>query len=83
MQDFNNDLTTANANPHQDVDIKFLVAKVIGNWYWYVLSVILFLGLGVLFALFSSPRYEVKEGCWLQVTARREEPLQVPAKQPC
>lgn len=60
MQDFNNDLGSNNPTQHQDVDIKFLVAKVIGNWYWYVLSIILFIGLGVLFALFSAPRYEVK-----------------------
>ena len=59
MQDLNNDFTTSNIRPHQDVDIKFLVAKVIGNWYWYVLSVILFLGLGVLIYIYTSPRYTV------------------------
>ncbi len=59
MQDVNNDFATSAARPHQDVDIKFLVAKVIGNWYWYVLSVILFLGLGILVSLYTSPRYTV------------------------
>ena len=59
MQDFNTDFGTNGASPHQDVDIKFLVAKVIGNWYWYLLSIILFLGLGVLIVLYTNPRYEV------------------------
>lgn len=59
MQDVNNDFAISTARPHQDVDIKFLVAKVIGNWYWYVLSIILFLGLGILVSLYTSPRYTV------------------------
>ena len=60
MQDVNNDFTTSAVRPHRDVDVKFLVAKVLGNWHWYVLSVILFLVIGVLIDLFTSPRYTVE-----------------------
>ena len=60
MQDYRNDYSTNGAvSPHQDIDIKFLVAKVKGNCYWDLLSVILFLGLGVLIMLYTSPRYAV------------------------
>src|SRR5436190_9576002 len=59
MQDLNNEFTTSNTRPQRDVDIKFIVAKVLGNWYWYVLSVGLLLILGILIAIFSSPRYTV------------------------
>ncbi len=59
MQDYRNDVGTNGVSSHQDVDIKFLVAKVIGNWYWYLLSIILFLGLGLFIMLFTSPRYAV------------------------
>ena len=59
MADLNNDFAISTARPHQDVDIKFLVAKVIGNWYWYVLSIILFIGLGILVDIYTSPRYTV------------------------
>ena len=60
MQDFNTEFGANGASPHQDVDIKFLVAKVVGNWYWYLLSIILFLGLGILIVLYTNPRYAVK-----------------------
>jgi capsular exopolysaccharide synthesis family protein len=60
MQDVNNDFTTSAVRPHRDVDVKFLVAKVLGNWYWYVVSIILFILIGVLVFLFTSPRYTVE-----------------------
>ncbi|HEY2727052.1 MAG TPA: polysaccharide biosynthesis tyrosine autokinase [Parafilimonas sp.] len=60
MQDVSNDFTTSAVRPHRDVDVKFLVAKVLGNWYWYVLSIILFLCIGFLIYLFTSPRYTVE-----------------------
>ena len=60
MQDLNsNEFSTNSAGRHQDVDIKFLVAKVLGNWYWYVFALILLLGIGLLLELFVSPRYTV------------------------
>ncbi|MBV9963266.1 MAG: polysaccharide biosynthesis tyrosine autokinase [Parafilimonas sp.] len=59
MQDLNNnELTTTNVK-QQDVDIKFIVAKVLGNWYWYVVSLVLFAIVGVLLELFVSPHYTV------------------------
>jgi uncharacterized protein involved in exopolysaccharide biosynthesis len=59
MQDLNNGFAANNTTPQRDVDIKFIVAKVLGNWYWYALSVGLLLILGILIAIFSSPRYTV------------------------
>ena len=60
MQDSNNGFATNNARPQRDVDINFIVAKVLGNWYWYVASVGLLLIAGILIAVFTSPRYTVK-----------------------
>jgi tyrosine-protein kinase Etk/Wzc len=60
MQDLNNDFTVSNAKPHQDVDIKFLVGKIFGNWYWYVISVVLFLALAMIIFLYVSPYYTVQ-----------------------
>ncbi len=59
MQDVNSDFTTSAVRPHRDVDVKFLVAKVLGNWHWYLLSLIIFIGIGALVFLFTSPRYTV------------------------
>jgi capsular exopolysaccharide synthesis family protein len=59
MQDLNKDFTVNGAPTQQDIDIKFIVAKIFGNWYWYILSIILFLALGVLIQLYTSPRYAV------------------------
>src|SRR6188768_1182666 len=62
MQDSNNDFSTLsnNVQPHSDVDVKFLVAKILGNWYWYVLSVILFIIVGVVVFYYTSPYYTIK-----------------------
>ncbi len=60
MQDLSNtEFTTNNASQHQDVDIKFIVAKIFGNWYWYLFSLILFVGIGILIDIFVSPHYTV------------------------
>ena len=60
MQDLNNnELTTSNLKQHQDVDIKFIFAKVFGNWYWYVITLIVFAIIGLLLELFVSPHYTV------------------------
>src|SRR4051812_23733538 len=61
MQDLNNDLTVNNnIQPHNDVDVKFLVAKVLGNWYWYIISVAIFLLIGVIVFYYTSPYYTVQ-----------------------
>jgi tyrosine-protein kinase Etk/Wzc len=61
MQDLNNDLTVNNnIQPHHDVDVKFLVAKVLGNWYWYIISVAIFLLIGVIVFYYVSPYYTVE-----------------------
>lgn len=59
MQDLNTDFNVNGAPTQQDVDIKFIVAKILGNWYWYILSIILFLALAFLMFIYSSPRYAV------------------------
>lgn len=59
MQDYSNEYAANNISSAQDVDIKFLVAKIIGNWYWYLLSIILFMGIGILIMMYTSPRYAV------------------------
>ena len=42
-----------------DIDLKFIVGKALGNWYWFVISVIVFVVLGVLFMLVVTPKYNV------------------------
>ena len=59
MQDLNNNELIINNAKQQDVDIKFLVAKVFGNWYWYVISVFAFLIIGALIFIFTPPKYTV------------------------
>jgi tyrosine-protein kinase Etk/Wzc len=59
MQDLNNnEFSTSNAK-QQDVDIKFLVGKVLGNWYWYLVALIVFGLIGLLIELFVAPHYTV------------------------
>ena len=62
MQDPNNNFTNVSNNiqPHHDVDVKFLVAKILGNWYWYVLSVALFILLGVVVFFYTAPYYTIQ-----------------------
>lgn len=40
-------------------DFKYLVAKVAGNWKWFVLSLILTVGVGVLYLLYAIPTFTV------------------------
>lgn len=42
-----------------DVDLKFIVGKALGNWYWFVISVAIWLILGVIFYLVVTPQYNV------------------------
>jgi len=42
-----------------DVDLKFIVGKALGNWYWFVISVIVWLILGVVFYLVVTPQFNV------------------------
>ena len=61
MQDSYNDFNTSrNVQPHHDIDVKFLVGKVFGNWYWYVLSVFLFIVLAMFIFFYLSPYYTVE-----------------------
>lgn len=40
-------------------DFKYLVAKVAGNWKWFALSVILCLGVGILYILYGIPTFTI------------------------
>jgi len=59
MQDFNNNNEIPINAKQQDVDIKFLFAKVFGNWYWYVISFVLLAIVAMIIYLFTAPRFTV------------------------
>lgn len=42
-----------------DFDIKYLWAKVVGNWHWFALSVGLMLGVALLYILYGAPSFNV------------------------
>ncbi len=48
MQDQNSTHIQVYNEKGNDFDFKYLVAKVLGNWYWYVLSGILCFGIAIL-----------------------------------
>jgi capsular exopolysaccharide synthesis family protein len=60
MQDVNsNNGELAVSARQQDIDIKFLFAKVFGNWYWYLFTLFILTIIAVLAYLYVSPRYTV------------------------
>ena len=46
-------------NDNDGFDFKYLVAKVAGNWQWFALSLILTVGLGVLYLLYAIPTFTI------------------------
>ena len=42
-----------------DIDLKFIVGKVLGNWYWYVISVVIWILIGVLFMMVFAPKWNI------------------------
>lgn len=40
-------------------DFKYLVAKVAGNWQWFALSLILCLGLGIIYLIYAIPTFTI------------------------
>jgi len=44
---------------NEGFDFKYLVAKVVGNWHWFALSLILTVGIGVLYLLYAIPTFTV------------------------
>jgi capsular exopolysaccharide synthesis family protein len=60
MQDVNsNNSELAVSARQQDIDIKFLFAKVFGNWYWYLFTLFILTIIAVLVYLYVAPRYTV------------------------
>ena len=55
---------------HRTVSFRELFDKVLKNWYWFGISTILFLGIGVLYLLSTSPVYR-REATVLIKDARR------------
>jgi len=42
---------------NEGFDLKYVIAKVVGNWQWFTLSIILCLGFGVLYILYATPSF--------------------------
>ncbi len=42
-----------------DIDLKFIVGKVFGNWYWFVISVIIWILIGILFMIVFAPKWNI------------------------
>lgn len=59
MQDFNNNNNNSIHAKQQDVDIKFLFAKVFGNWHWYLITFVLLSLVALVIYLYTAPRYTV------------------------
>src|SRR3954467_6877914 len=55
----NNNAEPVTKEKTNDVDLKFIVGKALGNWYWFVISVIVWVILGVVFYLVVTPQYNV------------------------
>src|SRR5690349_13232851 len=63
----NNNGTSANGNANirsytsrdEGFDLKYVIAKVVGNWQWFALSVILCLAFGVLYILYATPSFVI------------------------
>jgi len=52
-------LTNYNNSQNDGFDFRYLVAKVAGNWQWFALSLILCVGLGVLYILYGIPTFTI------------------------
>jgi len=42
---------------NEGFDLKYVIAKVVGNWQWFTLSTILCLGFGILYILYATPSF--------------------------
>ena len=42
-----------------DIDLKFIVGKVLGNWYWFLVSVIIWILIGILFMIVFAPKWNI------------------------
>ncbi|MFZ1799744.1 MAG: polysaccharide biosynthesis tyrosine autokinase [Chitinophagaceae bacterium] len=57
MQDQNSTHVQVYNEKGNDFDFKYLVAKVLGNWYWYVLAGILCFGIAILYNIYATPMF--------------------------
>lgn len=47
-------------NNSEIIDIRGIFRRYLKNWYWFVLSVVVCVGFGLLLSLFIKPKYEVR-----------------------
>jgi hypothetical protein len=57
-------------NQNEGFDFKYLVAKVVGNWKWFALSLVLCLSLGVVYILYAIPSFIITARVWSMVKTR-------------
>ena len=49
----------SNLKQKKEIDLGFIVGKIAGNWYWYVLSLVVCLLLAIIFIIFVAPQYNI------------------------
>lgn len=59
MRENLNGTTSAQPEKQGDIDLKFIVGKVLGNWYWFIISVVAWIIIGVLFMLIFAPKWNI------------------------
>ncbi len=63
MQEINNQ-----QNQQDVIDVRALIIKYIRNWYWFVLSVCLCVGVAVLYILATTPKYSVSSSIMIRLS---------------
>src|SRR5689334_22586335 len=44
---------------NEGFDLRYVIAKVVGNWRWFALSVVICVALGVLYILYATPSFTI------------------------
>jgi len=58
--DANNDFNIAANNNADDVNLREILFKYLYHWKWFVLSLIIFLGLGFVYIKITTPLYQIE-----------------------
>ncbi len=59
MRENINGTVAPQAEKQGDIDLKFIVGKVLGNWYWFVISLVSWIIIGVLVMLIFAPKWNI------------------------
>ncbi|MBR0338938.1 MAG: hypothetical protein IIX40_01950, partial [Alistipes sp.] len=73
MEQQNQNITSATESEniaHRTVSFREVFDKSVSNWFWYIISVVVFLGVGAFYLLSTSPVYH-REATVLIKDARR------------